>query len=160
MLVHPKLNRTNVRTAEELLVAVQSCWQECDTGVFSAAVADFRPAKSSSTKIKKGTAEETIKLIQNPDILKWASFHRNNKQKVIGFALETNNEQENALLKLERKNLDLIVLNSTQDEGATFGGEKNKVTIFGREGLVIDLKLQDKFDIAVNLIDTIEKIDA
>ena len=160
VLVHPKLKRTDVSTAEEMLIAVQSCWQECNTGVFSAAVADFKPAKTSSTKLKKGSADEIIELVQNPDILKWASFHRTNEQKVIGFALETNNEQENALLKLGRKNLDLIVLNSTQDKGATFGGEKNKVTIFGREGLVIDLKLQDKFDIAVNLIDTIEKIDA
>ena len=64
------------------------------------------------------------------------------------------------MLKLKRKNLDLIVLNSTQDKGATFGGETNKVTIFGKEGLVIDLKLQNKFDIAINLIDTIEKLDA
>jgi phosphopantothenoylcysteine decarboxylase/phosphopantothenate--cysteine ligase len=158
-LVHPKLTRTNVLTAEELLKAVQNCWQQCDIGVFSAAVADFRPAKTSSTKLKKGSTEEVIELVQNPDILKWASLHRKNNQKVIGFALETNNERENALLKLERKNLDMIVLNSTQDEGATFGGEMNKVTIFDKQGLVRDLKLQDKFDIAVNLIDTIEKID-
>ena len=114
----------------------------------------------SSTKLKKGSAEEVIGLVQNPDILKWASFHRDNNQKVVGFALETNNEQENALLKLERKNLDLVVLNSTQDEGATFGGEKNKVTIFDKKGLVCDLKLQTKFDVAVNLIDIIEKLDA
>ena len=159
-LVHPKLNRTNIKTAEELLKAVQNCWHQCNLGIFSAAVADFRPAKMSSTKLKKGSAEEVIDLVQNPDVLKWASLHRDNKQKVVGFALETNNEQENALLKLGRKNLDLIVLNSTQDEGATFGGEKNKVTIFGKQGLVCDLKLQDKFDIAVKLIDTIEKIDA
>ena len=101
-LVHPNLNRTNIKTAEELLKAVQNCWQQCDLGVFSAAVADFRPAKMSSTKLKKGSTEEAIDLVQNPDVLKWASFHRNNNQKVVGFALETNNEQENALLKLER----------------------------------------------------------
>ena len=159
-LAHPKLNRTNINTAEELLKAVQNCWQECDLGIFSAAVADFRPVNTSSTKLKKGSAEEVIGLVQNPDILKWASFHRDNNQKVVGFALETNNEQENALLKLERKNLDLVVLNSTQDEGATFGGEKNKVTIFDKKGLVCDLKLQTKFDVAVNLIDIIEKLDA
>ena len=109
---------------------------------------------------KKKNTDEFIELVQNPDILKWASFHRENKQKVVGFALETNNEQENALLKLKRKNLDLIVLNSTQDKGATFGGEMNKVTIFDKEGLVIDLKLQNKFEIAIKLIDTIEKLDA
>ena len=160
VLFHPKLTRTDVRTAEEMLCAVQRCWQTCDVGIFSAAVADFKPAKASKIKLKKDNTDEFIELIQNPDILKWASFNRENKQRVIGFALETNNEQENALLKLKRKNLDLIVLNSTQDKGATFGGETNKVTIFGKEGLVIDLKLQNKFDIAINLIDTIEKLDA
>ena len=159
-LFHPKLRRTDVKTAEEMLDAVKRCWQKCDLGIFSAAVADFKPAKTSKTKLKKENTDEFIELVQNPDILKWASFHRENKQKVVGFALETNNEQENALLKLKRKNLDLIVLNSTQDKGATFGGEMNKVTIFDKEGLVIDLKLQKKFEIAIKLIDTIEKLDA
>ena len=154
------LNRTNINTADELLKAVKNCWQDCDLGIFSAAVADFRPAKPSSTKLKKGSAKDVINLIQNPDVLKWASFHRANNQKVVGFALETNNEQENALLKLAHKNLDLIVLNSTQDEGATFGGKKNKVTIFDKQGVVRDIKLQDKFEVAVKLIDSIEKLDA
>jgi len=159
-LAHPKLNRTNINTADELLKAVKNCWQDCDLGIFSAAVADFRPAKPSSTKLKKGSTKDVINLIQNPDVLKWASFHRDNNQKVVGFALETNNEQENALLKLAHKNLDLIVLNSTRDEGATFGGKKNKVTIFDKQGVVREIKLQDKFDVAVNLIETIEKLDA
>ncbi len=159
-LVHPKLNRTNIQTAEELLKAVQNCWQDCDLGIFSAAVADYRPAKPSSTKLKKGSMKDVIDLIQNPDVLKWASFHRDNNQKVVGFALETNNEQENALLKLARKNLDLIVLNSTKDEGAAFGGKKNKVTIFDKQGVISDIKLQDKFDVALNLLDIIEKINA
>ena len=159
-LAHPKLNRKNINTADELLKAVKNCWQDCDLGIFSAAVADFRPAKPSSTKLKKGSEKDVINLVQNPDVLKWASFHRDNNQKVVGFALETNNEQENALLKLAQKNLDLIVLNSTQDEGATFGGKKNKVTIFDKQGVVRDIKLQDKFDVAVTLIETIEKLDA
>ena len=159
-LAHPKLNRKNINTADELLKAVKNCWQDCDLGIFSAAVADFRPVEPSSTKLKKGSAKDVISLIQNPDVLKWASFHRDNNQKVVGFALETNNEQENALLKLAQKNLDLIVLNSTQDEGATFGGKKNKVTIFDKQGVVRDIKLQDKFDVAVTLIETIEKLDA
>jgi|TARA_B110000285_G_scaffold17664_1_gene17225 phosphopantothenoylcysteine decarboxylase/phosphopantothenate--cysteine ligase len=159
-LVHPLLKRIDVLSAKEMLKEVQSVWQSCDFGVFSAAVADFRPVNVSEFKMKKNDDLTSIQLQQNPDILKWASFERKNNQKVIGFALETNNEEENALLKLEQKNLDLIVLNSTQDKGATFGGEQNKVTIFGKTGKLVELELQDKFDIAVRLMDIIENVNA
>ena len=159
-LVHPLLKRIDVLSAKEMLKEVQSVWQSCDFGVFSAAVADFRPVNVSEFKMKKNDDLTSIQLEQNPDILKWASFERKNNQKVIGFALETNNEEENALLKLEQKNLDLIVLNSTQDKGATFGGEQNKVTIFGKTGKLVELELQDKFDIAVRLMDIIEDVNA
>ena len=159
-LVHPLLKRIDVLSAKEMLKEVQSVWQSCDFGVFSAAVADFRPVNVSEFKMKKNDDLTSIQLQQNPDILKWASFERKNNQKVIGFALETNNEEENALLKLEQKNLDLIVLNSTQDKGATFGGEQNKVTIFGKTGKLVELELQDKFDIAVRLMDIIEDVNA
>tara|TARA_B110000305_G_scaffold240012_1_gene309358 strand:+ start:10696 stop:11892 length:1197 start_codon:yes stop_codon:yes gene_type:complete len=159
-LVHPLLKRIDVLSAKEMLKEVQSVWQSCDFGVFSAAVADFRPVNVSEFKMKKNDDLTSIQLEQNPDILKWASFERKNNQKVIGFALETNNEEENALLKLEQKNLDLIVLNSTQDKGATFGGEQNKVTIFGKTGKLVELELQDKFDIAVRLMDIIENVNA
>ena len=159
-LVHPLLKRIDVLSAKEMLKEVQSVWKSCDFGVFSAAVADFRPVNVSEFKMKKNDDLTSIQLEQNPDILKWASFERKNNQKVIGFALETNNEEENALLKLEQKNLDLIVLNSTQDKGATFGGEQNKVTIFGKTGKLVELELQDKFDIAVRLMDIIENVNA
>ena len=159
-LVHPLLKRIDVLSAKEMLEEVQSVWQSCDLGIFSAAVADFRPVNVSEFKMKKNEDLTSIQLEQNPDILKWASFERKNNQKVIGFALETNNEEENALLKLEQKNLDLIVLNSTQDKGATFGGEQNKVTIFGKTGKLVELELQDKFDIAVRLMDIIENVNA
>jgi phosphopantothenoylcysteine decarboxylase/phosphopantothenate--cysteine ligase len=96
-----------------------------------------------------------LSLLKNPDILSWASDNRNNQQKVIGFALETNNEEENALSKLERKNLDMIVLNSTQDEDATFGGDLNKVTIFDKNGNKTELPLQSKLNIGIELINII-----
>lgn len=159
-LIHPNLNRTDVISADEMLRAVKKYWKNCDIGVFSAAVADFKAAHISDIKLKKQNAQESITLEKNPDILKWASLNRENKQKVVGFALETNNEEENALLKLKQKNLDLIVLNSTNDAGATFGGEQNKVTIFGKDAQSVELSLRDKFDIALELIEHIENLNA
>ncbi len=160
ILEHPHLNRIDVTTAEDMLSEVKKHWHQSSIGVFTAAVADFKPQNTAKIKLKKRDGIETIVLEQNPDILKWASSNKNKVQKVIGFALETNNEEENALIKLKQKNLDLIVLNSTKDEGATFGGEQNKVTVFGNTGKLETFELQDKFKIAIQLIDLIEGLDA
>ena len=160
ILEHPHLNRIDVITAEDMLSEVKKHWHQSSIGVFTAAVADFKPQNTAKIKLKKRDGIETIVLEQNTDILKWASSNKNKVQKVIGFALETNNEEENALIKLKQKNLDLIVLNSTKDEGATFGGEQNKVTVFGNTGKLETFELQDKFKIAIQLIDLIEGLDA
>ena len=160
ILEHPHLNRIDVITAEDMLSEVKKHWHQSSIGVFTAAVSDFKPQNTAKIKLKKRDGIETILLEQNPDILKWASSNKNKVQKVIGFALETNNEEENALIKLKQKNLDLIVLNSTKDEGATFGGEQNKVTVFGNTGKLETFELQDKFKIAIQLIDLIEGLDA
>ena len=160
ILEHPHLNRIDVITAEDMLSEVKKHWHQSSIGVFTAAVSDFKPQNTAKIKLKKRDGIETIVLEQNPDILKWASSNKNKVQKVIGFALETNNEEENALIKLKQKNLDLIVLNSTKDEGATFGGEQNKVTVFGNTGKLETFELQDKFKIAIQLIDLIEGLDA
>lgn len=160
ILEHPHLNRIDVITAEDMLSEVKKHWHQSSIGVFTAAVADFKPQNTAKIKLKKRDGIETIVLEQNPDILKWASSNKNKVQKVIGFALETNNEEENALIKLKQKNLDLIVLNSTKDEGATFGGEQNKVTVFGKAGMLEKFELQGKFKIAIQLIDLIEGLDA
>ena len=154
-LIHPNLRRFDVVSANDMLQKVQELWGESNYGIFSAAVADYRPAVSSEIKIKKNEGEMNLSLLKNPDILSWASDNRNNQQKVIGFALETNNEEENALSKLERKNLDMIVLNSTQDEDATFGGVLNKVTIFDKNGNKTELPLQSKLNIGIELINII-----
>ena len=160
ILEHPHLNRIDVITAEDMLSEVKKHWHQSSIGVFTAAVSDFKPQNTAKIKLKKRDGIETIVLEQNTDILKWASSNKNKVQKVIGFALETNNEEENALIKLKQKNLDLIVLNSTKDEGATFGGEQNKVTVFGNTGKLETFELQDKFKIAIQLIDLIEGLDA
>tara|TARA_Y100001978_G_C23641809_1_gene408678 strand:- start:5 stop:1195 length:1191 start_codon:yes stop_codon:yes gene_type:complete len=156
-IVHPNLMRHDVITANQMMEAVQSFWPNCDCGVFSAAVADYRPLSKSEEKIKKNEDVLDIKLTKNPDILSWASASRENHQKIIGFALETNNEEEYALKKLERKKLDMIVLNSTKDDQATFGGELNKVTIFDKTQNRIELPLQTKLNIGIELINLISK---
>jgi phosphopantothenoylcysteine decarboxylase/phosphopantothenate--cysteine ligase len=101
-----------------------------------------------------------LDLVKNPDILRWASENRKNAQKVIGFALETNNEEENALSKLEDKNLDMIVLNSTQDKDAAFGGDLNKVVIFDRNKMKTEIPLQSKLNIGFQVLELIAKLNA
>ena len=156
-LVHPNLVRQDVITANQMMEAVQAVWPNCDCGVFSAAVADYRPLSKSEEKIKKNKDILDIKLTKNPDILSWASASREKHQKIIGFALETNNEEENALKKLEQKKLDMIVLNSTKDDQATFGGELNKVIIFDKAKNKIEFPLQTKLNIAIELMNLISK---
>src|SRR5690606_23847158 len=103
--------------------------REMDFGIFAAAVADYRPQEVATEKIKKNTEEFEIKLVKNPDILKWAGEHKAEKQILVGFALETTDQEANAKKKLEVKNLDFIVLNSPNDEQAGFGFDTNKITI-------------------------------
>ena len=159
-LIHPNLTRHDVVSANEMLEIVEKNWDTCKYGIFSAAVSDYAPAKKSLTKIKKKEEEINLSLIKNPDVLSWASSNRSFEQKVIGFALETNNEEENALSKLESKKLDMIVLNSTQDKNAPFGGDLNKVTIFDRNKNKTELPLQSKLSLGFEIINLISKIDA
>ena len=156
-VVHPNLTRHDVVSADQMLEIVQSVWQSCDYGIFSAAVADYRPLTKSEEKIKKNEDILDIKLTKNPDVLLWASNHRENHQKVIGFALETNNEEENALKKLERKKLDMVVLNSTKDDQATFGGDLNKVIIFDKAKNRMEYPLQSKLNLGIELMNLISK---
>ena len=158
-LVHPNLNRFDVIRASEMMSEVKERWDSCKFGVFTAAVSDYSPTVKSTSKIKKSEKEMSLELVKNPDILKWASFTRTNGQKVIGFALETNNEVENALSKLEAKKLDLLVLNSTRDENATFGGDLNKVTIFDKDKNKTEYPLQSKLDLGFEIVNVMSKLD-
>ena len=124
----------NVRSAEEMFNACISVFPGTDIAVMSAAVADYTPATVAAEKIKKSDASFSIELQKTKDILKHLGQIKTAGQKLIGFALETNNEQENALKKLKEKNADLIVLNSMKDKGAGFGYNTNKVTIFDNKG--------------------------
>ena len=118
-------------------------------------MADHRPEEPAARKLKKAEGIDSIKLIENPDILKWFGKNRRPGQVIVGFALETNNELENAKEKLKRKNLDLIVLNSLKDKGAGFKGDTNKVTFIESTGQVTEHSLKSKTDVASDLLNKI-----
>jgi phosphopantothenoylcysteine decarboxylase/phosphopantothenate--cysteine ligase len=152
-LEHPNLDLKRVVSAKDMMEAVQKVWVSSDVGVFSAAVADYRPKEVADQKIKKKTDDLTLELIKNPDILFWAGQQKKIGQTLIGFALETENERVNALGKLEKKNLDLIVLNSLNDSGAGFAHNTNKIAIFDKNNKSKDFELTSKKVVAENILD-------
>ena len=127
---------------------------DVDVAVMCAAVADYRPESMSSRKIKreKDSVPE-IKLVKNPDIAAAVGKIKTNKQLLVGFALETDNAEQNALEKLRRKNLDMIVLNSLEDKDSGFGVDTNKVTIVDSSGEMLRLPVKPKKDVAVDIVD-------
>ena len=156
-LTHPNLQVIKIQTAEEMLEAVQEHWDTCHLGIFSAAVADYRPEYTETQKIKKQADEITLNLVKNPDILTWASIHRKGQQKVVGFALETNNAKENALDKLTRKNLDFIILNEFVKDVSGFQAETNKITIFDKDKNEFEFTLKSKKEVAKDILSIILK---
>jgi len=144
----PKVNRHDVTSAQEMLEACSSHFETADIIVMSAAVADYTPVSVASQKIKKKDTNLEIALKKTTDILATLGKKKTNKQTLVGFALETENELQNAQDKLQRKNLDYIVLNSMQDKGAGFGGDTNKVTMIDRKGETQQFELKSKKDVA------------
>ena len=151
--VHPNLTLKRVVSAEEMLEKVQEVWKSSDIGVFSAAVADYRPKEKADQKIKKKSEDFTLELVKNPDILNWAGDNKSVHQVLVGFALETENERANAKGKLEKKNLDVIVLNSLNDSGAGFAHNTNKIAIFDKHNNSMDFELTTKKVVAENILD-------
>ena len=145
-----------VTTAVQMKAAVELVWEKCDIGIFSAAVADYRPIAPADEKIKKKDNELTLQLTKNPDILAWAGENKKTPQFLVGFALETTNEMAHATEKFNRKKLDLIVLNSMQDEGAGFGKTTNKVTILKKNNNFINFELKNKSTVVNDILDEIE----
>ena len=156
-LTHPNLTQINVQSAQDMLEAVQAHWETCDLGIFSAAVADYRPEEVATQKIKKTAEDHTLHLVKNPDILSWASKNRTNQQKVVGFALETNNAKEYALDKLTRKNLDFIVLNEFVKDVSGFQAETNKITIFDKDKNMFEFPLKSKKEVAKDILSIVLK---
>jgi len=144
----------DVRNAEEMLLAVQEIHHEADICIFAAAVADYRPAVISKEKMKKKDGELHIELERTTDIAATVGKDKTDKQIHVGFALETQNEQANAKSKLERKNFDMIVLNSLNDKGAGFAFDTNKVRLFGENGKESSFPLQSKKKTAEDIIET------
>lgn len=155
-IAHGRINVINVISAAQMYEAVHEHFQTVDIAILSAAVSDYRPKNVSNTKIKKKDPEFSIELEKTEDIL--ASLGKiKSKQFLVGFALETNNELENAKGKLKAKNLDVIVLNSLNDKGAGFGGGTNKVTFITSDTTVIPHELKSKEAVATDLMTLIIK---
>ncbi|WP_372792957.1 bifunctional phosphopantothenoylcysteine decarboxylase/phosphopantothenate--cysteine ligase CoaBC [Lutibacter sp.] len=151
---HSLIERIDVTTAEEMYTEVHKIYPSTTIAILSAAVADYKPKVVSENKIKKSANTMTIELVKTHDIL--ASLGEIKKdQFLVGFALETNNEIENATAKLEKKNLDLIVLNSLQDKGAGFKNETNKVTIIDKFEKISEFSLKSKADVAEDIFNEI-----
>ncbi len=141
-----------VRSASEMYEACINAFPGCDGAILAAAVADFTPAKVSGKKIKRGSGRLHIDLEPTVDIAAELGRIKKKGQILAGFALETDNERENALRKIKNKNLDFIVLNSLRDEGSGFGVETNKVTIIDSEESWIDYELKPKTEVAEDIV--------
>lgn len=148
---HPLVELIKVTSAQEMYEAAVERFESADVAILSAAVADYRPATVAEQKLKKKATELTLQLEKTKDIL--AALGEMKKQQfLVGFALETQNELENAKTKLEKKNLDLIVLNSLNDEGAGFGVDTNKVTFVTVDNKVIPFEVKGKKEVALDIL--------
>lgn len=153
---HERIKVFPVVSAKEMLEEVFRHYHDADIAIASAAVADYAPKAVASEKIKKKEETLLIELVKNPDILKTMGDQKT-KQILVGFALETQNEEVNALDKLRRKNLDCIVLNSLRDEGAGFRKDTNKIKIL-TERETVDFELKPKAEVAKDILNFVEKL--
>lgn len=149
--IHP------VISAEDMYQACNNLYPNMDIAILAAAVADYTPKYKSDVKIKKKTDDFTIEMVKTKDILK-SLGEKKAHQLLVGFALETNNEIENAKTKLRNKNLDFIVLNSLQDKNAGFKHNTNKITIIDKNENLEEFELKSKKDVAVDIVNKIEEL--
>ncbi len=152
---HPNIKRVNVESASEMLKASKSVFPEMDAAVMCAAVADYKPANITSQKIKRKEDEMSIELEATKDIAATLGSIKKENQLLVGFALETQDELKNAAGKLQRKNLDFIVLNSLQDKGAGFGVVTNKITILSKDNKAQEFELKQKTEVAADIVEKI-----
>ncbi|MDH5604299.1 MAG: phosphopantothenoylcysteine decarboxylase, partial [Cyclobacteriaceae bacterium] len=145
-----------VTSAHEMYHACLNEYHGKDMLILAAAVADFTPTETAPEKIKKKETEMVLHLQQTTDIARELGIKKSNNQLLIGFALETQHEEENARKKLLSKNFDMIVLNSLKDSGAGFQHDTNKITIFDKEGNTTKFKLKSKSEVALDIIKAIE----
>lgn len=159
--IHPGISVTSVTSAEEMYQASVDVFPKTDIAVLAAAVADYKPKSVAIQKMKKSGDALTLELVKTHDIAASLGKLKSDRQVIVGFALETEHEQTNALKKLETKNFDFIVLNSLNDEGAGFGHDTNKISIIDRSHQVREFPLKSKTEVARDIVAVIiEKINA
>lgn len=151
---HPAIHSVSVTSANDMYQEATKVFPEVDIAVMAAAVADYTIADPANKKIKKSGSKITLELTETKDILKTLGKSKKD-QWLVGFALETNNEVENAMKKLENKKADMIVLNSAAEEGAGFGGDTNKITILSEDGSITPFNLKSKTEVARDIINFI-----
>jgi phosphopantothenoylcysteine decarboxylase/phosphopantothenate--cysteine ligase len=156
-LQHKNIQLIKVTSAQEMYETAMIKFSEMDGAILSAAVADYTPVETAEEKIKRRSDRLTIELKPTPDIAAALGKIKTERQFLIGFALETGNEIENAQLKLKNKNLDFIVLNSLRDEKAGFGYDTNKITILHSTGEIVSFDLKPKKDVAEDIINELVK---
>lgn len=149
---HPNIKRIDVESADEMFEAAIEYFPNSDAAILCAAVADYKPKKQEAEKMKRSSADLVLDLEPNKDIAAHLGKLKQKDQKLIGFALETNNEEQNAFKKIEKKNLDYIVLNSLKDSGAGFQHDTNKVSIITSDKQRKDFCLKSKAEVAADII--------
>lgn len=154
---HPNIILERVVSADQMFKACIEKFPKSDIGILAAAVADYKPATVSNQKIKKKSDALNIDLVKTHDIAAELGTLKTGKQLTVGFALETENEIENARRKIQSKNFDLIVLNSLKDKGAGFGYDTNKISIIDKENNQEDFQLKSKKEAAKDIVDAITK---
>ncbi|MCR5887018.1 phosphopantothenoylcysteine decarboxylase [Hymenobacter sp. J193] len=152
---HPRIRTMRVQTAAEMYAAAATEAPIADVWVFAAAVADYRPATVAPEKIKKSGDTLTLELVKNVDIAATLGKTKRPEQFSVGFALETEHEEEHALGKLRRKNFDLVVLNSLRDAGAGFQHDTNKVTLLAADGQKTIFGLKPKAAVAHDIVQAV-----
>ena len=151
-LIDDNINIINVVTADQMFAEVKKHFSFSDISIMSAAVSDYKPKNTVNNKIKKENQNIlSIELVENIDILKYLGLNKSKEQILVGFALETDNEIINAKSKINKKNLDAIVLNSLRDEGAGFGHDTNKISYINSSGLIKKFKLKSKDKVSVDI---------
>ena len=153
--VNGDIKLIRVTTAADMFNACEKIFPATDIAIMSAAVADYTPVQIAKEKIKKTENDFAVQLTKTKDILKTLGGLKTKDQILVGFALETNNEKEHALQKLQTKNADMIVLNSLQDAGAGFGHDTNKITIFDKTGNAYPFDIKSKKEVAKDIVNTI-----
>ncbi|HLG41480.1 MAG TPA: phosphopantothenoylcysteine decarboxylase [Chitinophagaceae bacterium] len=157
-LKHPNLTIIHINSASEMYLACCHFFEQVDIAVFAAAVADYRPAKTAEQKIKKDESTFTISMVKNADIAYEFGKIKTASQIAIGFALETNDELVHAQGKLQKKNFDMVVLNSMNDANATFGYDTNKITVIKKDQLPKEFSLKQKSEVARDIVREISSL--